>query len=397
MAAAVYSTLAAGRRLQFSQISDGAEDASLWLDDQPAASRPALDGDVSADVAMVGGGVVGVALAYALARSGASVALLKARHLAAAASGRNAGFLLAGVAENFVAAARRYGEPNAEGVWRFTQRSQELLREVVARHAIACDLEWNGSLQIAGDDEEWTEMLASAVALVRRGFRATVDEGSRSVWFQDDGAVDPVKLVRGLAAAAEGLGARIFESTEVSGVSRGAVRATRGSVTARAVVVCANAYAPHLVDLRVRPVRGQMLATAPLDERILTRPVYAHRGFRYWRQTPDRRVVVGGWRDLAMDEEVGEEERLNERVQAALDAFLREAGIVTPVTHRWAGIMGFSHDGLPYIGRLTNGVFVSAGFTGHGLGFSLAAGELVASLVSGEAPAEAAMFDPLRP
>ncbi len=392
----VYSTRAAQDGLRFSQMPDGEKDASLWLDDRPAASRPALDGDVSADVAIVGGGVGGVALAFTLARSGASVALLEARHLAAAASGRNAGFVLAGVAENFVAASRRYGEANAERVWRFTRRSQELLREVVSRHAIACDLEWNGSLQIAGDDEEWTEMLAGAVGLVRRGIRATIEEDSRSVWFQDDGALHPVKLVRGVAAAAVGLGARIFESTPASGVSRGAVRTSRGSVTADAVVVCANAYAPRLVSLRVRPVRGQMLATAPLRERLLTRPVYAHRGMRYWRQTSDRRVLVGGWRDVALDEEVGEEERLNRRVQAALDGFLRESAIPAPVTHRWAGIMGFSHDGLPYLGRLPSGVFVSAGFTGHGLGFSFAAAELVAALILGEASPEAALFDPER-
>ncbi len=369
---------------------------SLWLD-PPPTPRPSLDHDLSVDVAIVGGGIAGIATAYALARRGASVVILEARHVAADATGRNAGFLLAGVGENFIAASRRFGEATAERVWRVTRRSQDLVREVVARHAIDCELEWNGSLQLAGDDEEWTEMLASAVALVRRGFRATVAEDSRTVCFLDDGALHPVRLARGLATAAESLGARIFEGTRVTGVSRGAARAPGGSVAAGAVVVCTNAYAPHLVDLRVRAVRGQMLATAPLPERILTRPVYAHRGFRYWRQTPDRRVLVGGWRDLAVDEEVGEEERTSERVQAALDGFLRESAIAAPVTHRWAGVMGFSHDGLPYVGRLPDGVLVCAGFTGHGMGFALAVAELVAACALGAAPPEATLFDPGRP
>ena len=58
--------------------------------------------------------------------------------------------------------------------------------------------------------------------------------------------------------------------------------------------------------------------------------------------------------------------------------------------------MGFSHDGLPYVGRLRAGVFVNAGFTGHGMGFALATSELVAALVCGEASPEAQLFDPGR-
>ena len=369
--------------------------STLWLA-EPAPARPPLEGDRGADVTIVGGGIAGVATAYFLARRGAQVVLLERARLGIGATGRNAGFLLAGVAENFIAASRRYGEPAAERVWRVTRRNQELVREIVAAHGIACDLEWNGSVQIAGDDEEWTEMLASAVALLRRGYRVEIDEAAQCVFVPDDGAFHPIRFLRGLAAAAETAGVRICEGTEVSAVSRDSARTARGRVTSRSVVVCTNAYAPHLVDARVRPVRGQMLATAPLPERVLSRPVYAHRGFRYWRQTSDRRVVVGGWRDVAVDEEVGEDERLNDRVQAMLDAFLREAGIAGAVTHRWAGIMGFSHDGLPYVGRLSSGVFLNVGFTGHGMGFALATSEMLSAVVCGETRPEVALLDPER-
>lgn len=368
----------------------------VWFTEHPTP-RPALAGDLTVDVAIVGGGLAGVACAYALAGRGASVALIEEQEIASRASGRNAGFLLAGVAENFVAASRRYGESTAERVWDFTTRNQSLVREAVGRHELDCDLEWNGSLQIAGDEDEWTEMLGSAVALLRRDYHVSIAEDSRSVSYLDDGALHPVRLVRGIAAAAESRGARFFERTPATGVGRDAVRTPSGSVAASAVVVCTNAYTPRLVATRIRPVRGQMLATAPLPARILTRPVYAHRGYRYWRQTRDARVLVGGWRDLALDDEVGEEERLNDAIQSALDGFLRESAIAAPVTHRWAGIMGFSHDGLPYIGRLSDGVFACGGFTGHGLGFALAAGELIAALVRGETPPEAALFDPARP
>src|SRR5919204_674932 len=216
--------------------------STLWLA-EPAPARPPLEGDRGADVT----------IAYFLARRGAQVVLLERARLGIGATGRNAGFLLAGVAENFIAASRRYGEPAAERVWRVTRRNQELVREIVAAHGIACDLEWNGSVQIAGDDEEWTEMLASAVALLRRGYRVEIDEAAQCVFVPDDGAFNPIRFLRGLAAAAETAGVRICEGTEVSAVSRDSARTARGRVTSRSVVVCTNAYAPHLVDARVRP------------------------------------------------------------------------------------------------------------------------------------------------
>src|SRR5216110_890344 len=121
---------------------------SLWLEGVQR-SYPPLEGDAEANVAIVGAGIAGIAAAYFLAKAGARPIVLEARGIAEAASGRNAGFLLAGVAENFVAASRRYGEDRALRIWRFTRHNQELVRGIVERERIACDLAWNGSAQIA--------------------------------------------------------------------------------------------------------------------------------------------------------------------------------------------------------------------------------------------------------
>jgi glycine/D-amino acid oxidase-like deaminating enzyme len=368
---------------------------SLWLERDVSPSYPPLDGDVTADVAIVGAGIAGIAAAYFLASSGANVIVLEARRVADAASGRNAGFLLAGVAENFVAASRRYGEANALRIWRFTKRTQELARSLVKEHGIDCDLRWNGSDQIAGDDEEWQEILDSARRLSAAGVAVTVDPQSRCATYGDDGELHPVRWVRGLAAAAAKKGARIHETTRVQAVSAGEARTARGTVRAGAVVLCTNAYTAHLAPSRVRPVRGQMLATAATAP-VFARPAYANRGYQYWRQTADGRVLVGGWRDTAVDEEVGEDERTTDRIQAQLDAFLNEHGITAAVTHRWAGTMGFSHDALPYIGRIGERLFVCGGFTGHGMAFGPAAAELVTALVRGSTHPDAELFDPSR-
>ena len=370
---------------------------SLWLDEIAPGIASPLDEDTSADFAIVGAGVAGVATAYHLSRTGAKVVVLDARTVAEAASGRNAGFLLAGVAENFVAAGRRYGEDRALRIWNFTRHNQKLVREIVEREHIACDLAWNGSDQIAGDDEEWTEVRESAERLQEHNVRIRLVPSERAAIYEDDGELHPVKYVRGLAAAAVSSGARIHDQTRVIAVAKGEVRTERARVRAGAVVVCVNAYSQHLVPLRVRPVRGQMLATAPVARRVFERPAYANRGYRYWRQRADGRLLVGGWRDFAADEEVGEEERTTPRIQEQLERFLREHAPDAAVTHRWAGTMGFSHDSLPYVGVLESGVVVNAGFTGHGMAFATATGELVADLLRGTKRNETDLFAPERP
>src|SRR5438128_3037867 len=116
-----------------------AQVTSIWLDEIAPDVYPSLDGDAAADVAIVGAGIAGIATAYHLARAGANPIVVEARTVAEAASGRNAGFLLAGVAENFAAAIERYGDERALRVWRFTRPNQRLVREVVARERIDCD------------------------------------------------------------------------------------------------------------------------------------------------------------------------------------------------------------------------------------------------------------------
>ncbi len=370
---------------------------SIWLDEVAPDNRPPLEQDTSADVAIVGAGIAGIATAYHLAREGVKAVVLEARTVAEAASGRNAGFLLAGVAENFVAATRRYDVERALRIWRFTRHNQELVREIVARERIECDLAWNGSAQIAGDDEEWREVRESADLLGRESVRVRIVPDERAAIYEDDGEFHPVRYVRALAGAANAAGARIHGGTRVIAVANGEVRTDRARVRSGAIVVCVNAYSQHLVPVRVRPVRGQMLATAPVARRVFERPAYANRGYRYWRQRADGRLLVGGWRDTAADEEVGEEERTTPRIQGQLERFLRDRCPEANVTHRWAGTMGFSHDALPYVGRLQSGVFVNVGFTGHGMAFATATGELIADLVRDKKRSETDLFAPDRP
>ena len=370
---------------------------SFWLDTvPPTPPRAPLRTDISADVAIVGGGIAGLATAYAIAREGGAAVVLERGELAEGASGRNAGFVLGGVAENYVAACARYGPDRATRIFRFTFANRVLFRSVIRANAIECASAWNGSDQQAGDDAEWQQIVDSARQLAAHGVRVRLEAAERKAIYEEDGEIHPVRFVRGLADAVERLGARIFTGSPADSCTPTEVRTAHGTVRAGAVVLCTNAYTRHLAPSRVRPVRGQVCATAPIAVRVFARPTYAHRGYRYWRQLAAGNVVVGGWRDTAADDEVGEDDGTSDAIQSQLDAFLREHGIDAPVTHRWGGTMGFSHDGLPYLGRAADGIYRCGGFTGHGNGYALAAGELIAALIRTGRHPDANLFDPDR-
>jgi glycine/D-amino acid oxidase-like deaminating enzyme len=151
------------------------------------------------------------------------------------------------------------------------------------------------------------------------------------------------------------------------------VRLARGAVEAAAVVLATNAWTAQLLpSVSIRPVRAQMLASAPVGGRIPV-PVYAEWGHRYWRQRDDGTVLVGGFRHRALAEEVGLDALPTRRLQHLLDGQLCELAVDAGVTHRWAGIMGFSDDGLPLVGLVPGRrrIHVCGGYTGHGMGFAV--------------------------
>ena len=128
-----------------------------------------------------------------------------------------------------------------------------------------------------------------------------------------------------------------------------------GSVSAQVAIVCTNAQIANLCPIlknKVDPVRGQMLSTSPVPP-IFPRPIYADHGYDYWRQCPDGRIVLGGWRNLDPDTEVGCDEVLHPDIKGNMEAFLRRFEALQNITieNRWSGIMGFSYDGLPLMGE----------------------------------------------
>jgi gamma-glutamylputrescine oxidase len=323
-----------------------------------------------------------VSLLHHLARRGLDACLVERAHLAAGASGRNAGFLLAGVASSYGESVHLFGRDKAKEIWQLTLDNHNTMLEAVAgqpvgyRHA--------GSIILPSSTVEARHLEDSAQLLREDGFEAIWD--GRRLVNPLDGELDPCALVGALARqAAPGA---INEGVEVTAIEAGAgsviVRAGVEECQAEVVILATNAYTPQLVPhVAIQPKRAQILATAPFAERVCELPNYSHFGYRYWRQLEGGEVLVGGWRDTAPDAEVGYDEWPTPDIQAYLDEHVSALGVSAEVTHRWAGTMGFTESGLPFVGPVDGmpNVYVCGGYNGHGLGFAFASAKrLVESL-----------------
>jgi gamma-glutamylputrescine oxidase len=153
------------------------------------------------------------------------------------------------------------------------------------------------------------------------------------------------------------------------------------------------------LDEALWPARGQVIATAPLARRLFDCPHYARHGFDYWQQLRDLRVVLGGFRDFSILTEMTDDETTTEPIQEALDAFLMELlGELPEVTYRWAGIFGLTQDLLPLVGPVPghDGLWVGAGYSGHGNVLGLLCGGLVADALLDRNDPLLQLFSPAR-
>lgn len=362
------------------------------------------------DVIVVGGGMIGCSTAYWLSRRYPSlrVALLEARMLGAEASGRNAGFVLQGTHTDYRSDMDRYGERTARRLWNFTRENRDLLAKEL--RGTAFDWRSDGSLTAAGSAEEDERLQAGlshlrtagvpAIYLDREEANARVQaSGFHGGLFVTSGAVvNPLQLVRHVAAKSEADVHTLHPVERIEWRDSG-VRLDTPEQRFRAnrVVLAVGPSLPDLVpetSEMVRPVRAQMLATAPADARHIPVPVYSHEGGFYVRQLEDGRVLVGGGRHPHRAAEETSADATTPAVQATIERYLHTYFPWTqslPIAQRWSGTMGFSPDERPVVGRVSGhpkGIFAT-GFTGHGMGYGFRMGRLLGDLAGGTQRPEA--------
>jgi glycine/D-amino acid oxidase-like deaminating enzyme len=386
----------------------------LWQD-EPYRPRPALRGEVHADVCVVGAGVGGLATARRLLDGGLSVVVLDRHEVASGASGRNGGFFIAGAAPMYHDTRRLWGPERAAAIHRATLAAQQEMLEVADEIGARGHFRLDGMLRLAVDQGEADDVRAHAAALAGDGFPGdpvAADDlpaplarsGRAGLFLPHDGSVHPVRWLRALAGALETRGARLFEHSPVTGPPARDGDGVRVE-TAEGVVRCDRAVVAVDGDLAtlvpsaaaVRPRRLNMLATAPLSRTVLPCPVYARYGYEYVHQTADGRIALGGFSDLDGDASWTSRPEVSAPVQARLDRWLHEElQVGDPVTHRWAGVVGFAEDPVPRCGPVpgTDGrVLALGGYNGTGHVQAWVASRVVADQVVSGRGAPAGLYD----
>jgi gamma-glutamylputrescine oxidase len=374
-----------------------------WLD-EPYERRPPLEGDVDVEACVIGAGIGGLSCARRLARHGIETLVLERGAVAGGASGRNGGFLIAGLAAFHVDARELYGQDYARGAYARTLAAQEEMYALAGELDVGDALRPVGSLRVATSEDEAEHVRRHVAALNEDGFPGRLLERdelppalrrlARNACLTDhDGALQPARWVRALADEVERAGVRIHEDSAVDAPvpapGEGRVATARGSVRARHVIVAADGALPALVpgcDGRVRARRLHMVATAPLPERIVDGLVYARWGYEYFQQRPDGRLLAGGFGDLDGEASYTDRGDGDPRIWERIESYVREElGVDADVTHRWTGTVGYTADRLPVVGAVPArpGLWVAGGYSGTGNVVGFLAGQELADRVAG--------------
>jgi glycine/D-amino acid oxidase-like deaminating enzyme len=403
---------------------------AIWDD---AASAVEISGALTPaplDVAVVGGGLAGLSVAYhaLLRHPGLRVAVIEAGLIGGGASGRSTGMVGPGVGQSLGALVRRLGRKAAGRAYAATLDAVRTTVALVRREGIACDLEETGQILVArsrGDRRRLHREAALMADLylphaalddahletrIRLGPAEGSDaDGPAGLRLSTAALVHPGKLVAGLAARVRARGGVLCQGLRVqpirsdartgSGLTLDAAptqgNGPRIAIAARRVVVATGGYTPslRLFTGRVLPLHLQALATAPLPPEALHHLAWGGREgivetsrvFNYFRLTHDNRLVFGGgtprylWNGTSAAASAaralqGLESTLRRRF-AAVPGMAR-----VPITHAWTGLIDYVLDGLPMIGarRDEPRLLHVLGLCGHGLALSVAAGAWLA-------------------
>ena len=392
-----------------------------WLAEAgPVEPTPALDGDVSADVVVIGGGYTGLWTAWQLRARGASVVLLEAELCGHGPSGRNGGFCET-LWTHLPSLIERFGRDRAIEICQASAESVSMIGEWCEQQGVDAWFRHSGFL-MASTAPAHDAVIDGILAVAPRsrvrelnaaGVRHRCDSPRfrRGLFVGDDATVQPARLSLGLRARVREAGVDVFERSRVRALHTHAAGVTAetsgGRVRAGAAVLAVNAATRGFGPLshRLSVTSSHIVLTEPVPdvlerlgwsggECITDARVFVH----YFRTTRDDRIAFGwGGGRLAPGARLGGKVEVDAGVAAEtrdhlVEMFPALAG--RAITHAWGGPIDVSPSHLPQMGTLDGApVHYAFGFTGNGVGPSHLAGRVLAALASGEST-DLAVVDP---
>ncbi len=371
----------------------------------PLPPQARLEGEMQADVCILGAGYTGLSAALELAEAGYRVVVLEAERIGWGASGRNGGQAIVGYGCEQDTLERLVGRADARRLFDFSREGMALMRDRIRRHGIACDWrDGHASVPLKPRQgqalKRWQAHMAEHYDYPmawwdREQLRAQLasDRYLGAIYDPFSGHLHPLEYAFGLARAALAAGVRIFEHSRVTRLERGAtpvLHTEAGRVRCDFAVLAGNAWlrgvAPEL-ESRIMPVGTYIGATAPLGEeraRALIRNDMAvadvNWALDYFRLSRDHRLLFGGrasYSTLPPPNLRGTMARRMRRVFPQLAE--------VDIEYVWGGYVDISLNRAPHWGRLTPNVYFAQGFSGHGVASTGLAGKVIADAIRGQA------------
>lgn len=382
---------------------------SYWVESATGPRYDELDTGVNVDVAIVGGGIVGVVAAHLLKRAGKTVALLEMQRVGHGVTGYTTAKITSSQSLIYQRLERKHGLEVSRAYAAAQEAGRAEIRRLTDAEGIECDLETQDNYVYCEDEDEVASIEAEVAAARRAGLRVELVRDTplpypvaAALRHPDQAQFHPLRFLEHLAKDIPGDGSFVFEDSRALDVDEGeplTVTCERGAITARDLIVATNypfldrgLYFP-----RVHPQRSYAVAG-------VADPALACEGMYISSDQPTRsiRTIRDGSRSLISvggeGHAVGQEHDTDERY-SALETWAADRFGIKEVTHRWSTQDGITVDGLPYIGRYrrtSEHVYTATGFAKWGMANGAMAAGLLTDLILERGNGWAELFDPHR-
>jgi glycine/D-amino acid oxidase-like deaminating enzyme/nitrite reductase/ring-hydroxylating ferredoxin subunit len=367
---------------------------SYWNATAPASSYPVLSGEIEVDVAIVGGGIVGVTTARMLKDRGLKVALVEARRIGEEVTGKSTAKITSQHNIAYTTIKRKFGEDGARTYGEANEEGLRTIRALASSHGIECNLEAAPAF-VFTQDEDQVQAIEEEADLARTlGLPASLTrdtglpfEVRAAMRWDDQAKFHPVKYVKGLAATLAGDGCQVFENSRVMDWDPDRIETAGGTVRAGHVVMAthlplgqigmfyaeAHPYMDCVLMGRIDPARAPdgMFITAESP----------HRSFRTHRDDRGELWMIF----TGMAHKPGDTKAGRENMAALADFARRSFGV--EAEYLWTNEDYGPIDQVPFIGwssAVRPGYLVATGFNAWGITNGTAAAILLADIVAGK-------------